>query len=460
MSILLIYVRENNNNLINNFYDNCLDNDKINDKIIIDLEDNMNLNNYFQQIKNHQYVIYIDNKYNFNKNFYIHDYLNILNNNNVEQIFFCENTSKYKNIKNNLVFTDYKKYDFKTKKHLESSLTILENSNTLNYKGKNRTKIDYDEYIDNDNINWPHFKLLPSIIKSEVFEKLNNFNLSLNYYDRNFANEYIKYFKSCSLTNSICFKKYNKENRGNPDNMTIVTGFINIPHEGKKIKTHCFKKKTYSYEEKSIPTLKIKQKMVIYIPENLYNHVYKIRESIGYLDKTKIIVIKDEFLYMKDYLSKIKENCKKNMTTYRNHYYISAVSTRYNLLRDSIKNNYFNTEYTTWVDFGAVHCTDIKDDTVFSYNRDKFRIAWIARYNKNNNTFKYNHYVLGGTIFGGKNNILKLVCDLHDKIFKDNMELGYNCNDDKSLWFIFERYPELFDTYFAGYINIAPRYNR
>ena len=35
------------------------------------------------------------------------------------------------------------------------------------------------------------------------------------------------------------------------------------------------------------------------------------------------------------------------------------------------------------------------------------------------------------------------------------MELGYNCNDDKTLWFIFERYPELFDIYFTGYKNIA-----
>ncbi len=87
----------------------------------------------------------------------------------------------------------------------------------------------------------------------------------------------------------------------------------------------------------------------------------------------------------------------------------------------------------------------------------KLRIGWIARFKKNN--FIYNHYVLGGGIYGGHKKIIKLICDLHDQIFIDNMELGYNCNDDKTLWFIFEQYPELFDTYFTGYINMTSRFS-
>lgn len=456
MNIILIYLRRNDN-MINNFLDNCLDSDKIANKIIINIDDESNLNKYFDEIKNHDYLLYVDDNYKFTKKFKLEDYIKIFNNNNVHQIYFCQNTSKYNNINNNLKFTDYKNYNFKTKKHLESSLTILENSDTLNYKGKNRTGVDYNEYINNDYINWPNFILLPSIIKTEIFDKLKTFNLSLNYYDRKFAKEYTKYFKSCSLENSVCEKINTNKLKGDPDNMTIVTGFINIPHEGKKIKKKCFKKHTYSYEEKSIPTFRLKQKMIIYIPENLYDHVYKIRQSIGFLDKTKIIIIKDGFLYMNNYHEKIKENCKKNMVTYRNSYYISAVSTRYNFLRDAIENNFFNTDYFTWVDFGASHCTDMNDNTLFFYNKMKLRIGWIARYK--NDVFQFNHYVLGGTIYGGHKKIVKLICDLHDEIFIDNMELGYNCNDDKTLWFIFEQYPELFDTYFTGYINIASRFS-
>jgi hypothetical protein len=129
-------------------------------------------------------------------------------------------------------------------------------------------------------------------------------------------------------------------------------------------------------------------------------------------------------------------------------------------LRDAIKNNFYSTRYFTWVDYGASHCSEINDNTQFYYNDYKFRISWIARYNKNQNLFTFNHFVLGGTIFGGHKDIVKLVSDLHDEIFKDNMEIGYNCNDDKTLWFIFERYPELFDTYFSAYINQANRYSK
>lgn len=458
MSLILIYLKSNNNNTITNFLDNCLDNDKIIKKIIINLKDEMYFNEYFNELKNYKYTIYINDNYEFTKKFYIEDYIKILNVNNFHQIYFCENYSKYKKNDNNLIFTEYKKYNFKTVKHLESSLTTLENSSKLNFKNKNKTGIDYEEYIDNDNFNWPNFKLLPSIIKNEVFIKLKKQKLSMNYFDRKFAEEYTKYYKSCSLSNVICSKLINKEIKGDPNNMTIVTGFINIQHDGKKIKTECFKKHKYSYEEKSIPTFKLKQKMVIYIPKNFYDHVYKIRESIGFLDKTKIILIKDEFLYMKKHIDKIKENCKKNINTYKNPYYISAVSTRYNFLRNAIENNYFNTDYFTWVDFGVSHSANLNDNTLLHYNKMKLRISWIARYKKNN--FIYNHYVLGGGIYGGHKKIIKLICELHDKIFLDNTELGYNCNDDKTLWFIFEQYPELFDIYFSGYVNIANRYSK
>lgn len=461
MNILLFYLKNNLGSTLEIFLNQCLDNEKITKKIIINSEDNLNMKLYYDIFKNYDYIIYIDDNYIFNKKFRIQNYITTLNiHNNLQQIFFCKSHSKYKKSKNNIIYTDYKDYNFYTIKHLESSLTTLENSKELNYKNKNRTGIDYLEYLKNDNVNWPHFKLLPSIIKSEIFEKLKNIDLSLNYYDRNFAIEYIKYFKSCGLTNSICYKNEIKETRGNPDNMTIVTGFINIPHEGKDIKENCIKKHKYNYLEKSIPTLKIKQNMVIYIPKKLYSHVYNIRKEINFLDKTKIIVIDDEYLYMKKYLEKIKNNCKKNIKTYKNQYYIAAVSTRYNFVRDSIKNNYFNSDYYTWIDFAASHIVKINKNTLFHYNnKNKFRIGWIARYNKNNNSFKFNHYVLSGGIFGGYKYIVKLICDLHDKIFYKNMDLGYNCNDDKTLWFIFEQYPELFDTYFTGYNNIASKYN-
>ena len=459
MKVLLFFIDNENSK----FKTYCNDIDLITNEISIN-KNQKTLNMYFDIFLEYDYLVLVRNNYQFNKLFRIKDYIDLLENNIYHQIFFtshqCEVT-----IKDNIIEPTFNYFNFSTKKHLESSLSILKNSLELNppkysrSSGRNDTGLDYLKYVDNSEINRPYFNLKPSIIKTNIFKILKNIPLNCLYFDRKFSQEYSKYFKSCYLTDFVCINKNKEIEESDPNDMTIVTGFINIPSKSKKIKTHCVKKHKYSYIEKSIPTLKVKQKMIIYVPKNLYDHVYEIRKSIGYLDKTKIIIITDEFLYMKEHINTIRNNCNKNNETYRNPYYICAVSTRYNLLRDAIKNNFFLTNYFTWVDFGAVHCADINDNTKFKYNKNKFRISWIARYDKSNKEFKYNHYVLGGTIFGGQKDILKYICDLHDEVFKDNMELGYNCNDDKTLWFIFERYPELFDTYFTGYKNIAHKYS-
>ena len=458
MKILLLLL--NTNNEYFNKY--CLDRDLITNTLKIDNNVQI-LNTYFNTFLQYDYLVLLDEHYSLNREFKLIEYIQILNKNHYQQIFFTSNTHT-KSIKIQNIFEPViQAIDFHTKKHLESSLTILKDSLKLNPpkwlspSGINDTGIDYFNYIDNNEVNRYYFDLKPSIINTSIFNTLKNQPLTTLYYDRTFSKLYSDYFKSCYFKN-ICSKNSKHIEPGDPNDMTIVTGFINIPNKEKSVKTYCKKKHKYNYIEKSIATLKIKQKMIIYIPENLYNHVYEIRNSIHCMDKTKIIIITDEFLYMKDYVDKIGENCKKNNEIYQNPYYICAVSTRYNLMRDAIKNNVFNTNYFTWVDFGAIHCIDLDNNTTFSYNKKKCRISWIARYNKNLKQFVYNHFVLGGGIFGGHKSIVNKVCDLHDEIFKNNMDIGYNCNDDKTLWFIFEKYPELFDTYFTGYKYIAYRY--
>jgi len=461
MTILLFLIANENSE----FDTHCDDIDLITHRICIN-KNLKTLNMYFDSFLDYDYVIIIKEEYIFNKKFTLKPYINILDNNNYHQVFFTSHQCDDFTIKDNIIEPKFNYFNFSTQKHLESSLSILENSLELNPRkfshpsGRNITGLDYLKYATNNEINRPYFNLKPCIIKTDIFKMLKDIPLNYLYFDRKFSNAYSKHFKSCYLTDSVCIKNNKEIEAADENDMTIVTGFINIPTKDNKIKTHCLKKHKYSYLEKSIATLKIKQKMIVYIPENLYEHVYKIRKSINYLDQTKIIVITtDEFLYMKQHIDTITNNCKKNIETYKNPYYICAVSTRYNFIRDAIKNNMFGTNYFTWVDFGAVHCADMTEQTTFKYNKNKFRISWIARYKKDIKLFHYNHYVLGGTIFGGHKDIFKHVCDLHDEVFKENMELGYNCNDDKTLWFIFERYPELFDFYFTGYKNQAHKYN-
>ena len=75
-----------------------------------------------------------------------------------------------------------------------------------------------------------YFNLKPSLIKTDIFSKLKDFKLSCLYYDRKFSNEYSKNFKSCYLNNFVCVTNNSKIKKSDKDDMTIVTGFINIPH--------------------------------------------------------------------------------------------------------------------------------------------------------------------------------------------------------------------------------------
>jgi hypothetical protein len=82
-----------------------------------------------------------------------------------------------------------------------------------------------------------------------------------------------------------------------------------------------------------------------------------------------------------------------------------------------------------------------------TYNNPlRVRIAWIARKN-----LSYNHKCLGGGIFVAHKDTMKILCKLHDIEFKYNLYLGHCVNDDKTLFFIYLNYPELFDIYFSGY---------
>ena len=66
----------------------------------------------------------------------------------------------------------------------------------------------------------------------------------------------------------------------------------------------------------------------------------------------------------------------------------------------------------------------------------------------------YHHSAMGGGVFAGHKDIMLEFIKLHDIYFKKFMEFGYNINDDKLLFFMFEKHPELFDYYFSSYHDI------
>lgn len=132
-----------------------------------------------------------------------------------------------------------------------------------------------------------------------------------------------------------------------------------------------------------------------------------------------------------------------------------AVNSRYKFIKKCINENPFNSDYFAWIDFSAGHIVRFPKNKTISYNKEnKIRLAWIGRCKIEKKKMSYHHKAMGGGVFAGHKDIMLEFIKLHDLYFKKFMNNGYNINDDKLLFFIFEKYPELFDYYFSSYHDI------
>lgn len=324
----------------------------------------------------------------------------------------------------------------------------------------NDFKIDYYEYARKSITNLPNFRLEPSVIR------INSLQLEdLNHY----INKHIVFsnalkLEKCNFT--TCFLNYNSvkaindkgiiisDNR-NGDNFTIVTGFLKLPIKRPPKKGT----QKYNYLDKAVPTLSIDQNMIIYVSEDCIDFVTKERTKRNLMSKTKIIKITvEDNLYLYDQLDKVEDAVSKNIPPYNIPKYVLSVNSRYNYMKDAIKNNYFNTDYFGWIDFSAGHIVNIPKSFKFTYsNIDSVRVAWIGRFK--NNTFQFNHKAMGGGVFIGHKLIMSELIRIHDIEFRSLLEEGHCINDDKLLFLIYEKYPYIFSTYFSGYSSLLGKIN-
>jgi hypothetical protein len=438
----------------------------------------MNIIPYFnfskneENIKYYDYILLYDDNFDFDENQII-EYTKFMISNKLDQFIFNNsenillNNIEYnyprKIIKSNRIFKNLKKEELIQKNEvseykpikyilqpsiIKTDKLFLYNSN---YKLKRNPHIEnlyWRELIKNN------FKISndfnnddTNLISSKIIDKINN---SFGILILNKNNNRKKYYKFLKIYLKNFEIPYFNNNTG--DNLTIVTGFLDIKIN-RPAKSNTVNQ-IYNYIEKSRDTLKIPQLMIIYCSEELISNVQKIREEYGLLNKTRIIKITlEDNLYMIDKIDIIRENVKKNNPPYDIAEYILAVNSRYSYIEDAIKNNYFNTDYFAWVDFSASHIVTFPPNKKIIYSsHDKVRIGWIARYS--NNQFIYNHHCLGGGIFVGYKEIMLELIKIHHQEFIKLMKMGYNINDDKLLFIIMEQNPYLFDTYFSDYKNL------
>jgi hypothetical protein len=381
------------------------------------------LNNLKEILNEYEYLIYLDDNTNYN-------YTNLINDIDIGMKIL--NNYIYTNIDTKILNEDIK--------YLSQEIQILKELRPKYYSG-----INYVNYVNN---NFDRL-FIPSIIKTSILVNYNEKLINNPHYELLFLKKNNIVKKNINEESNLIFTKPKIFSNINED-LTIVTGYIKLNE--KKIQKYA--RQTYEYLDSCIDTLKINVNMVIYVSEELYDFVYNKRKEFGFLNKTKVVKVDiEKHMYFYDKLNVVEENVKKNHVNYSSAKKILSVVSRYNYLKDTIENNYFNTKYVAWLDFGASHIVSIPENIVFNDNfGDKIRIGWIARYRQGH--FDYNYKVLSGGFYIGKNNTMLELIRLHNCYFDLLLKYGYTINDDKLLFFIFEANPFLFSTYFTDYKHI------
>lgn len=411
-------------------------------KIFIKKEPYYNFNKLLNIIKEYDYLIFLDDNWDYT------DCTNLINKivktmDIYGQIIFNSSDKGGGEIK------EIEDKDYDLYKSITRNNRIFKNLSKSDMKQSN--DINYEAFA-NKNVQTNVFRLVPSVIDVKKFI-IGNGDLR--------KNEHLEYMYGLELKKNGFKVGYidmdmsrvgNSQvmvDNGDGKNITIVSGYLKL--RVKRPPKKDTPDQVYDYLDKAKATLMIPQKMVIYLSEEMVDDVIKVREEVGMMDKTRILVISEkENLYMYDKMDIVRRNVRRNVSPYDIPEYISAVNSRYGYMEDAIRKNYFKTDYFAWVDFSAGHIVDIPKNKKITYSQhEKVRIGWIARYNKE--VFLYNHYCLGGGIFVGHKTIMMELIKLHDEKFRELMEMGYNINDDKLLFTIMERYPYMFDIYLSGY---------
>ena len=483
--IIFLQTKKNNqyniNDMLNKFIENYKDDDKLiilrtNEKkfkfkdnkiqMIEYKEKQFNFNNIINILNDYDMFLYNDDTYDIKQISEIYkDILKIGSNLKELDILYFNKIENFSGEKESLNYYGLNliksKYNFQEDMYHKYELMKQIFLNKENpYENKFNKKNYYNYYnkiYDFEN----KFKFQPSLMRTSIITKNKN-NLIYknksyeNSISNNILNDYNSYYLNYEL-NNIFYKEMRSKYINNSNNLTVVTGYLKLPHKRPPKKNT--NDQIYEYMEKCSKTLSIDQNMVIFISEDFYDDIYNFRKNLNLLDKTKIIKIDLSFLYKYDNINDLKIITEKNIKPYNDPYYILAVNTRYKYMKESITENYFNNDYFCWLDFSASHIVDINENFKFNIKNDEqIRLGWIARMDKEKK-FVFNHKALGGGVFGGHKNSLLEFINIHNKEFDKLIDDGYMINDDRLLFFIYEKYPEMFNLYFSSYKNLVNKFN-
>lgn len=244
---------------------------------------------------------------------------------------------------------------------------------------------------------------------------------------------------------------------------TIVTAYFNLKKEKD---SNCEVRDKSLYFEECKYLMECRRFMVIFCDKESYPYIWRLRYNFGLLDQTYFIIQELSDFPLYQYRDRIEENRRGN-SFYVNHRntpsYFVLVTSKFTMLKETVKLNPFQTTNFVFIDFGIRH-TGVNDiqaiDRALSgqtkRNRDKVGVCWIdytpeAIMRNNKEYYSHGRCGIAGGFISGNAKYLNLICNEVEKRFKETVEAGYGHAEEQFLPLIYLDHPEWFSVFFGDY---------
>lgn len=242
------------------------------------------------------------------------------------------------------------------------------------------------------------------------------------------------------------------------ESWSIVSCFININDGMAKSKQFYYEKGKFLFS--------INANIIFFTDRENYEFLYNLRKELGYINKTKFILISlEEFPYY-SYLNKITDNRKNNPwygSWNRNTpKYFILVASKLEMLKRSVDSNPFGSTHFIWIDFGIHYLKHVKSgmiENIIKTKRDKFSMCYIEYQPKNFIKDYSNFYQMGqrgtaGGVLSGNIEHIRLVYNIYDPKVREVIEKGYGHGEEQIIVELEKDRPDLFDFYYGTYDSI------
>jgi glycosyl transferase family 25 len=251
---------------------------------------------------------------------------------------------------------------------------------------------------------------------------------------------------------------------------TIVTFYFNI----KKLKdaTDSVRPQSF-YMEKGKATLKLPYPMVVFCDDSTYDEIKKIRDEYFPNPEMTNYIIRNlvEYDFYIDnwdtiFNNRINRDCYKDSRNTPSYYLVCMFKIL--ALYIAKKQNFYNTDYFAWVDFGGSHVMkDFHDSVIKMLDNPNPMVSFCYIHYRSHEELKSMAKFLeyGGpcgvaaTSFTVETQYLEMFYNNIMNIFYETLYNGVGHCDEQILTYFYDRYPELCTLYYGDYYSILTNYH-